>query len=249
MREMGDDRKPGCLVTGSASGIGAATAEQLMAAGWRVVGLDLVDDGPHGVEREIGNAADPQTLTAAVARAAGHEGRLDGLVCAAGIPPSGPWDDPSHWEQVLAVDLTAAYHAARLAMPALEAARGGIVFIGSIVGAAEGSSRSPAYAAAKAGLEGLARSLAVIAAPVGVRVNVVAPGAINTPFDTAAFPPDARPDVPLGRMGSPEEVARVVCFLLSAEASYVNGAIWRVDGGRTALSPASAARRARAVDG
>ena len=140
---MGDDRKRTCLVTGSASGIGAATPSMLVAAGWRVVGLDLVDDGPHGVEREVGDAADPETLTAALARAAGHEGRLDGLVCAAGIPPSGPWDDPTHWEQVVAVDLTAAYQAARLAMPALEAARGGIVFIGSIVGGAEGSSRSP----------------------------------------------------------------------------------------------------------
>ena len=77
------------------------------------------------------------------------------------------------------------------------------MLIGSIAGGAEGSSRSPAYAAAKAGLEGLGRSFAVIGGPVGVRVNVVAPGAVNTPFDPPAFPADARPDVPLGRMAAP----------------------------------------------
>ncbi len=78
-----------------------------------------------------------------------------------------------------------------------------------------------------------------------MRVNVVAPGAIDTPFDPAAFPPDARPDVPLGRMGTADEVAAVVALLLSADGAYVSGATWRVDGGRTALSPTTAAVRAR----
>src|SRR5207344_1132993 len=110
--------------------------------------------------------------------------------------------DTDHWAEVLRVDLTAAYDAARIGWPNLVAGAGSVVFVGSIVGAAEGSGRSPAYAAAKAGLEGLARSLAVIGGPLGVRVNVVAPGAIDTPFDPVAFPADARPDVPLGRMGT-----------------------------------------------
>jgi NAD(P)-dependent dehydrogenase (short-subunit alcohol dehydrogenase family) len=138
-----------------------------------------------------------------------------------------------------------------LAWPSLCAGGGSIVFVGSIVGAAEGSTRSPAYAAAKAGLEGLARSLAVVGAPHGVRVNVVAPGAIDTPFDSAAFPAEARPDVPLGRMGTAEEVAGVAAFLVSEAARYVTGAVWRVDGGRSALSPAAAAAAAtgRAASG
>ncbi len=243
------DGRPTCLVTGASSGIGAATAELLIADGWRVVGLARRAHGPAGIESEPGDAADPGVLARTIDRATAGTGRLDGLVCAAGVPPSGPWDDPEHWAQVLRIDLTAAYEAVRLAMPALRAAGGSVVLVGSIVGAAEGSARSPAYAAAKAGLEGLARSLAVIGAPDRVRVNVVAPGAIDTPFDIAAFPPNARPDIPLGRMGTPIEVARVVRFLLSPEAGYVTGETWRIDGGRTALSPAAAAERAMSRSG
>jgi NAD(P)-dependent dehydrogenase (short-subunit alcohol dehydrogenase family) len=128
-------------------------------------------------------------------------------------------------------------------MPALIAARGSAVLVGSIVGSVEGSMRSPAYAAAKAGVEGLARSMAVIAAADGVRVNVVAPGAIATDFDERLLPADDRSDVPVGRMGTAEEVASVVRFLVGPDASYVTGAVWTVDGGRVVLSGADAARR------
>jgi NAD(P)-dependent dehydrogenase (short-subunit alcohol dehydrogenase family) len=110
------------------------------------------------------------------------------------------------------------------------------------VGAGEGSLRSPAYAAAKAGLEGLARSLALIGAPDGIRVNVVAAGAIDTPFDEKLAPANSRPDVPLGRMGTADEVASVCSYLLGPDAAYVTGAVWRVDGGRTALSTVDARR-------
>ena len=227
------------IVTGAASGIGRATASRLVADGWRVVGIDRTDAAPEGVELIVGDCGDTAVLEASVARIGGS---LGALVCSAGIPPTGPWDSREHWDEVIRVDLTAAYEALRVGWPALVAAQGSAVLVGSIVGAVEGSLRSPAYAAAKAGLEGLARSMAVIGGPAGVRVNVVAPGAIATEFDERLLPADHRTDVPLGRMGTPEEVAAVVGFLAGPAATYVTGEIWTIDGGRTVLSTADAAR-------
>ena len=227
------------IVTGAAAGIGRATAERLVADGWRVVGIDRTHASVEGFELIVGDASDTSVLQEAVSRIGGS---LGALVCSAGIPPSGPWDSRAHWDEVLAIDLTAPYEALRVTWPALVAEAGSVVLVGSIVGAVEGSLRSPAYAAAKAGIEGLARSFAVIGAPDGVRVNVVAPGAIATDFDERLLPADRRADVPLGRMGTADEVAAVISFLVSEPASYVTGATWTIDGGRTILSAADAGR-------
>lgn len=236
------DTPKSALITGAAAGIGRATAEHLVAEGWRVVGIDRTDASVDGVELLVGDAGDASLLSSAVGRCGGS---LDALICSAGIPPSGPWDSREHWDEAMAVDLTAPYEALRICMPALVAARGSAVLVGSIVGAIEGSGRSPAYAAAKAGLEGLARSMAVIGAADGVRVNVVAPGAIATDFDERVLPADHRTDVPLGRMGTADEVAAIIGFLIGPEASYVTAAVWTVDGGRAVLSAADAERLGR----
>jgi NAD(P)-dependent dehydrogenase (short-subunit alcohol dehydrogenase family) len=232
-------KQSSAIITGAAAGIGRAVAERLAADDWRVVGIDRSEVAGRGTELLVGDAGDASVLLEAVKRSGDS---LDALVCSAGIPPSGPWDSREHWDEVLAVDLTAVYEALRICWPALVAGGGSVVLVGSIVGAAEGSRRSPAYAAAKAGIEGLARSFAVIGAPDGVRVNVVAPGAIATGFDERLLPADQRTDVPLGRMGTAEEVAAVIGFLVGPEASYVTGATWTVDGGRTVLSGADADR-------
>ena len=227
------------IVTGAAAGIGSAAAGLLVADGWQVVGIDRSGGSIPGGALVVGDAGDASVLADAVARC---DGAVDALVCSAGVPPSGPWDSRAHWDEVIAVDLSAPYEALRACWSALVAARGSAALVGSIVGALEGSLRSPAYAAAKAGLEGRARSFAVIGASDGVRVNVVAPGAIDTNFDERLLPADARTDVPLGRMGTAEEVAAVIGFLVGPGASYVTGAVWTVDGGRTILSAADAER-------
>lgn len=219
------------IITGLASGIGRATGVLLRDQGWRVIGIDLVEDAPPGTELVAGDAADDAVLNEALARA----DELHGLVCAAGLPPSEAWDDELGWDAILRTDLTAPFRAARIMLPALRHTGGAAVLVGSIVGGAEGSRRSPAYAAAKAGLEGLARSLALIGSPE-VRVNVVAPGAVDTGFDPPAMPPSERRDVPVGRMGTADEVAAVIGFLLSPAASYISGSVVRVDGGRTIAS-------------
>ena len=232
------------LVTGAASGIGWAVAERLRDDGAAVVGFDLRDRGPDGVEMVAGDVTDRAAVDAAVAHAVAAKGRLDVVANVAGIPQFGRVDDidDDEWARSLAVNLTGPFTVCRAALPHLRATRGCIVNVASIAGL-EGQAYTAAYCASKGGLVLLTRALAVELAPDGVRVNCVCPAAVDTPLlgDVAPrIPADADPRL-LDRLQmlmpglvTPGQVAAAVAYLASDEAAFVTGHALALDGGRSA---------------
>jgi 3-oxoacyl-[acyl-carrier protein] reductase len=224
------------LVTGASRGIGWAIATRLSQRGDRVAGLSRSGAAPDSVLPLTGDLADWAATEAALAQAEAVLGPIEVLVCNAGVTRDGliaRMADQA-WEEVLNVDLTAPFKLARrLARPMARQRFGRIVFISSVV-ALLGSAGQTNYAAAKAGLIGLARSLARELGGRGVTVNVVAPGFISTDM-TAVLEPDQieayAQRIPLGRLGRAEDVAGAVDFLTSDQAAYVTGAVLPVDGG------------------
>ena len=226
------------VVTGAGRGIGRAIVERLAGDAW-VAGLDLAfPDGPGAAQsvRET-DVADPAAANAALAGVLDVRGAVDWVVCAAGITRDRvSWKmSDAEWSDVIAANLTGAFNTARAAAPALRRSRAGrLVFISSINGL-RGSFGQANYAAAKAGLIGLARSLALELARDGVTVNVVAPGFIDTAM-TRQLPDSVRARAlartPLGRTGEAADVAHAVRFLCDDAAGFITGTVLPVDGGQ-----------------
>lgn len=240
------------LVTGAASGIGAAVALQLARGGAKVVLADMDRDGAAKAEKAIERAggqaavfeldvADASQVEAMVAFTEQTFGGLHMAVNNAGIGgPSAPTADYplEDWRKVIDVNLNSVFFCMRYEIAAMLRAGGGaIVNMASILGSV-GFSGSSAYVAAKHGMVGLTKTTAIEYASQGIRINAVGPGFIDTPLLSENLDADTLASVaalhPIGRLGRSEEVAALTCFLLSDEASFVTGSCHLVDGGYVA---------------
>jgi meso-butanediol dehydrogenase / (S,S)-butanediol dehydrogenase / diacetyl reductase len=261
--------QPGALITGGGSGIGAAAARRLAAAGYGVCVTGRRPEPLEEVAAEFGGLAvaadtgDAGAIERAARAAVDRFGGLDVLVCSAGTGASGAVADqtPERWRRVIDTNLTGAFHACRAALPHLVESRGAVVIVASLAGLRAGP-ESAAYGASKAGLIMLTQSIALDYGPRGVRANCVCPGWIRTPMADAAMDELAERTggdreaayelanrlVPLRRPGTPEEVAEAIAWLASRASSYVNGAVLPLDGGGAIVDVASTAFEAERSD-
>jgi len=235
------------LVTGGASGIGLATSRLLAQRGARVVVSDVDYSRAAAVARDLDGAlavemdvADLASVEAGVSATVDHFGGLHLAVNNAGI--SGPTAtltgyDPADWRRVVAVNLDGVFHCLRCELPRIVTAGGGaVVNVASVLGIV-GAPASAAYVATKHAVVGLTKAAALEYATAGVRINAVGPGFIETPLLDALG--DATRSIlpalhPVGRIGTANEVAELIAFLLSDRASFIHGSYHTIDGGYTA---------------
>ncbi len=237
------------LITGASRGIGAATARRFAQGGWnvsihyhksRAQALDLAEElAGMGCKTTLvqGDVSQPEQARELVEQAQQALGALDALVCNAGVAlPIQLLTDTtdSQWRQVMGTDLDGVFHVLRAAIPGMVSQKAGsIVTVSSMWGVTGGSCEAP-YSAAKAGVVGLTKALAKELGPSHIRVNCVAPGAIETEMTAFLSPEDREAlaqEAPLGRMGTPEDVADAIYFLAGEQAGFITGQVLCVDGG------------------
>ncbi|KAA0098473.1 SDR family oxidoreductase [Mycolicibacterium sp. P1-18] len=219
------------IVTGSESGIGAAIADLLRTAGWSVSGVDLAPTADH-----VADVSDPGAVRAAVDRILEDVGQVDALVSAAGHYDITPFSEISAeaLHRMLRVHLGGLRNTARAVLPSMVARGGGAIVAVTSELAIGGGDGDAHYAAAKGAVIGLVRSLAAEYADRGVRVNAVAPGPTDTPLlaeDSPWRAPDYLATLPNRRLTRPDEIARVVEFLVSADGAFCTGEVVSPNGG------------------
>jgi len=220
------------VVTGAGRGIGQAIAEALTANGAMVAALDLEAPKHEGILGVACDVSDETAVDAAFSEVEQTLGTVSVVVLNAGIFPIVPFveTDRETWDRTMAINLTGAFLCARRAIPGMrEQQYGRIVALGSSAGKTGGSKSVAAYAASKAGVMAMTKSIASEFASEGITANSLAPSLIDTPMIADAR--DLEKLIPVGRFGKPEEVAALVCFLASEHAAYITGEVTDINGG------------------
>jgi NAD(P)-dependent dehydrogenase (short-subunit alcohol dehydrogenase family) len=234
-----------CVVTGTASGIGAESAQLFEAEGATVVGIDLDAEGAEGSLTIAADVADEEQVRAALQTARDRFGRIDVLMNNAGINPT---DDGSvletsleSWQRVQDVNLRSVFLCCKHGIPhLLEAGGGSVINVASFVAVMGAAVSQSSYTASKGAVLSLSRELGVEFADRGVRVNALCPGPVNTPLLKELFAKDPKRaakrlvHIPMGRFGEPEEIAKAALFLAGDDSSFITASSFLVDGGLSA---------------